>query len=446
MKEEYYKIDKPIYPKNLSQKLAKLDFKSKDIKNIVSEANNRYLPWQEFKNKSWVPNQDKEVLWYYITLIRKYSNTDSPVIDQQGRNFCYNPSRHTELLHKIDLELGGNFMGIDGFNEGDKQEFVRRNLIEESIASSQLEGANTSRSAAKKMLLENRKPVNESEQMIVNNHQTMKWIEEDLLNEELSLDIIFELHKKITKDTIDKKHIAVLRETLDEKGNPLTVRPGADNIITYVAPPKEFVEENIEKLILFANNKGNEEFIHPLIKAIIIHFWIGLLHPFEDGNGRLARILFYWYMLKQEYWAFSYLSLSEIILKSPKQYSMAYIYTEQDSNDLNYFINYNINKLELARQNFAKFIKSKVSDNKRNLQLIKQGYNLNKRQLNLLQYLAKDEQRYTSLVQHCQINQVGKVTASKDLKHLVNLEFLEKIRNGKNIIYAPLPTVKKSFI
>jgi len=82
-----------------------------------------------------------------------------------------------------------------------------------------------------------------------------------------------------------------------------------------------------------------------------------LLHPFEDGNGRLARVVFYWYILKKEYWAFAYLSLSGKILKSPSQYSMAYIYSEQDDYDLTYFINYNIIKLQLSRNDFQKYIK-----------------------------------------------------------------------------------------
>jgi len=56
------------------------------------------------------------------------------------------------------------------------------------------------------------------------------------------------------------------------------------------------------KLIEFANDENiTTGFIHPVIKAILLHFWIGYLHPFCDGNGRTARALFYWYLLKNDY-------------------------------------------------------------------------------------------------------------------------------------------------
>jgi hypothetical protein len=42
-------------------------------------------------------------------------------------------------------------------------------------------------------------------------------------------------------------------------------------------------------------------FIHPVMRAITLHFWLAYDHPFCDGNGRTARALFYWSMLKQGY-------------------------------------------------------------------------------------------------------------------------------------------------
>ncbi len=116
----------------------------------------------------------------------------------------------------------------------------------------------------------------------------------------------------------------------------------------------------MEKLIQFSNDEPeNATFIHPVIKAIIIHFWIGYLHPFTDGNGRLARLLFYWYLIKEGYWAFVYLPISKAIKLSPKQYSMAYIYSEQDDNDMTYFIDYNIKKIKLAVREFKKYLEKK---------------------------------------------------------------------------------------
>ncbi|MCI5049527.1 MAG: Fic family protein, partial [Rickettsiales bacterium] len=312
-------------------------------------------------------------------------------------------------------------------------------------ASSRLEGANTSREVARKMLNEGRKPTNKSERMIVNNHVVMTQIEEELKNEPMSVELLMDLHSKVTKGTLKKEtHEGMLRETLDEKGNRLKIYPWDQQTVVYTAPDKEFVESQLPKLISFANDETPNLFIHPLIKAIMLHFWVGLLHPFEDGNGRLARILFYWYMLRKGYWAFSYLSLSEMIIKSPKQYAMSYIFSEQDGYDLNYFIHYNMNKLKLARKKFETYLQEKIKENRQANKIIQSGYNFNPRQLRLLQYLAKDEQRYTTpKAYHNNNSEIARMTVHQDLKKLLDGGFLKRVKNGRNVYYYPTENIKK---
>ena len=441
MQEIHYKIEKP---KRLETRIdvAKL-VENQDVMHAVVEAQLHYLPWKEFRRKSWVPEK-KEEAWELVKLMRRVDRRPTAVVDEGQTHYTFDAGAYAEFLHQVDMELGGMFLGVQDFSEGDKRRIIRRNLIEESIASSQLEGANTSRQVAKKMLAEARQPRNKSEQMIVNNHETMRWIEEELKNHGLSLDLLFELHRRITRNTIDEEHQGRLRQTLDENRQRLVVKPWDDFTVTYVTPTREFVEDQLPVLIKFANNDLKGQFIHPLIKAIILHFWVGLLHPFEDGNGRLARILFYWYMLKQKYWAFSYLSISERILRSPKQYAMAFIYTEQDDGDLNYFIHYNISKIKLARQHFDDYLKRKIDENRRSSEIIRRDHSLNDRQVQLIQHLAKDEQRYTTLREYNNINDnVTKVTAALDLRKLVEKGFLRKVKSGRNVYYYPTNEIRQ---
>jgi Fic family protein len=415
------------------------------VTKAVSRAQERYLPWPEFKRKTWVPGK-KEAVWHLVKLVRKIESKDTPIVDERSKPYTFSPRLHAEFLHEVDLELGGIFLGLQDFSEGDKRRIIRRNLIEESIASSQLEGANTSRSVAKKMLAEGREPRDKSERMIVNNHETMRWIEEELKNQKLSVDLLFELHRRVTQGTIDLEHQGTIRQTLDDTGQPLVVKPWDDTTIAYVAPKREFVEEHLPRLMQFANDELEGPFVHPLMKAIMLHFWIGLLHPFEDGNGRLARILFYWYMLRRGYWAFSYLSISERILKSSKQYAMAYIYAEQDDFDLNYFIQYNVERIKLARAGFREYLAKKIVEARQASNALRKDYSLNERQINLLQYLAKDEQRYTTLKEHNNVNSnIGKVTASTDLQRLVEKGFLTKEKRGRNVFYYPTSKIRELF-
>ena len=405
----------------------------------VQRANDFYLPWEEFRNKDWA-GAEPEAAWQAIQMSRLLKRQSTPIIDKDGNSYGFDAHRHVEFLHQIDLEFGGNMIGLSDFGQGDKKQLIRRNLIEESIASSKLEGANTSREAARRLLKEGRRPRDKSEQMIVNNHEAMRKIEADLKNAPLSLDILLDLHRQVTSNTLDDSTLeGKLRETLDKNGNRLKVMlPRDETTVAYIAPDKEFVEVQLPRLIKFANDQDDAGFIHPVFKAIMLHFWIGLLHPFEDGNGRLARIIFYWYMLRRGYWAFSYLSLSERILKSPKQYAMAYIYAEQDNYDLNYFIQYNVEKLQLARKSLQDYLKRKIGENKQQNRILESGHGLNHRQVKLLQHLLKNEERRTSVATHQNENvDIGYVTAVTDLKTLTAKGLLRKIKTGRNVMYVP---------
>ena len=418
----------------------------REIVQAMMKTEERYLPWEEFKEKSWVP-ENKRRIWATVYQQRQFNNQSCPIRDKDGSVYKFNPNSHTQFLHEITLEFGGNLIGISDFSEGDKRQIIKRNLIEESIASSKLEGANTSREAARRMLNEGRRPRDKDEQMIVNNHAVMKRIEEEIKLQPMSLALFYDLHQQVTSGTLaNPNHAGKLRQTFNEHGKRLVIKPWDQYTVAYVTPDREFVEEQLPKLIAFANDQDGGGFIHPLFKAIMLHFWVGLLHPFEDGNGRLARILFYWYMLRKGYWAISYLSLSEKILNSPKQYAMAYIYSEQDNYDLNYFIHYNVSKLKLARDDLQKYLKEKIIENRKSFQLIQDGHNFNQRQLALLQYLSKDEQRSTTMtVYHNNNADIAYVTAVTDLKKLVENGFLTKRKVGRNVYYFPTEKLRALF-
>ncbi len=85
--------------------------------------------------------------------------------------------------------------------------------------------------------------------------------------------------------------------------------------IVFTPPTFEDIPEFTETLCDFFNNDNPSNFIHPIIKGIIVHFMLAYMHPFVDGNGRTARALFYWYMLKEGYKLTEYMSISRVIAK-----------------------------------------------------------------------------------------------------------------------------------
>lgn len=64
--------------------------------------------------------------------------------------------------------------------------------------------------------------------------------------------------------------------------------------IVHVPPNEKFLKEQMLHLIDYANDKITNEFIHPVIKAPLLHFWLGYLHPFTDGKMRRLRLHEWW--------------------------------------------------------------------------------------------------------------------------------------------------------
>jgi len=383
-------------------------------------------------------------LWAFIKYNRRrfYGRNKSQIMTEKGDGFewLFLP-KFQELLHEIDLNLGGNLQVLpEDLDEKEKNRLIANGIMEEAIASSQIEGANTTRAAARKFLKEGRKPRDKSEQMILNNYKTIKLIESDFKDRKLDLTLLFQIHAMLTEKTIDDDKIGRFRED-DEN---IVVQDRISGVIYHKPPCAKFIAQEVEKLIKYFNDEIQDDFfVHPVIKAIIFHFWIGYLHPFYDGNGRMARAVFYWYLLKKGYWAFSYLPISKIIRKSPAQYAMSYVYSEQDDFDLTYFIDYNCRKIKQAMREFELYLKTEQLKEREIDAMAKKYLDLNIRQSRLLQFFGKHPEERITLKIHMNTNQISKQTAVSDLKDLEKKRYIKSLRTGRNVFYYFVSTKKK---
>jgi Fic family protein len=440
MQEKIYKIEQP----DLSEidgwrSFIDLSDQEKSIINQILEKTEfpEYLHWKDIKYKNWIPESfknHKEYFWGIIKFFRQDGKA-TPIRDEAGNIFTWNKLNHYEkLLHEITLDMSSYLLNFSNVSDADRKKYQLNGITEEAIASSQLEGAHTTRKIAKQMIKEKKDPKTFGEKMIFNNFVTMKTIQEKYKDEKLSLDMLFDMHKMLTKDVIEKE---------SEQGNfranedKIVIQKGDDqSIVSYVAPSIEFVKKEIKNLIAFANDELEEkDFIHPVIKAIMLHFWIGLLHPFVDGNGRLARGLFYWYLLRKGYWAFALLPISLVIKKSPSQYADAYILSEQDDNDLTYFIDYNLRKINQSIENFRKYFAQKSKENNKKEAILYNYKNLNMRQIEALKSLFENPDKPLNLTTHKNIFGITKMTAIKDLKGLLDNGFVIANKQGRNVFY-----------
>jgi Fic family protein len=425
------KPEKPISTEEILKEHHSEIFKlleDKQVMEFVKKCNKEYLHWDQLRYKATPKKISPEYIWVVLKLLR----------GNQYTFFTFGPwNFHYALLddfqkklHKLDMGTAGRLgSNIESVGNG-RERYIISSLMEEAIASSQLEGAATTRTVAKKMLRLKKKPSSYSERMIVNGYQTLQKIL-TIKEKTITPEIILELHKSITQNTLkDKKYEGMFRDNNEVVvGDPLELEK-----VYYTPPDYKQIPLLIKEFCAFAND-DEHEFIHPIIKGIILHFLIAYIHPFEDGNGRTARTLFYWYVLSRGYWLFEFMAISRILIRSRVKYGLSYLYTETDENDLTYFIEYNLASIEEALKDMNTYIARKQKEQSEALKLIKSLRNINLRQAEILKEFIKDSEKGFAVNEIMTTYGVAYDTARNDLLHLTQLGYLEKIKIQKKFIF-----------
>ena len=347
---------------------------------LARDYNERYLHWDKLQYYD-CGDYGRESLWYLMKTIRTSTCRRVAI---GGLSMTYNmPDRFLEPLHKIDLALSSDMIPIEGFNDKRKVTLSVSSMMEESIASSQMEGAVSTTKEAKKMLRNNTPPKNTSEKMILNNYRAMEFIRSNL-DRELSSELIRELHGIITEDTLESRGF----EGEFRRDDSIAVRDILTGETYHEPVSHGMIEPMMKDLCRFVND--DSEYIHPIIKGILIHFIVAYIHPFMDGNGRISRSLFYWYAMKKGYSVMEYLSISKAIKDHKGGYEEAYQLSETDGNDVTYFIDYNIRMLMSSIEMFSGYLRKKIED-RRHMRDLMDTDNLTQRQIDILVSLKNSD-------------------------------------------------------
>ena len=144
------------------------------------------------------------------------------------------------------------------------------------------------------------------------------------------------------------------------------------------------------------------------------------------------------------------MSISRIIIKSPSQYSRAYIYTETDENDLTYFINYQLRTMKLALQDLRSYISRKMKEEKELFEIIENIEGINIRQATILHEFNENQRKKLTIREVQEVFDVVYETARQDLLDLEKIGFLKKkIMGKKQLIFLRSEKfedkIKKSF-
>lgn len=398
----------------------------------------RYLHWDEFRHRASVAHVlSVEERWAAIRMSRSLQSQPIELTDSSGKPFTFSLTQKAfEILHEIDLHCGGS-VGIaeNGIlQDQTRDRYYINSIFEEALTSSQLEGAVVTRSEAREIIRHQRQPANGHERMVVNNYRTMRLVA-DLKDEDLSPELILRIHREITAGTLDHpEDEGRFRDLADD----VRIEDEESGEVVHIPRPAGQLGASMQKLCHFANQRGMNGFLHPVLRSILLHFWIAYDHPFVDGNGRTARALFYWSMLRHGFWLAEFFSISHEILKAPKKYYRAFLHTETDENDLNYFL---LHQLEVIRGSIYAlndYIRRKREELESVRRFLGPDTGFNHRQLAILKHALKHPFAAYTLAGHQSSHDVSYQTAMTDLANLQSRGLLKRQKVGKAFVFSPV--------
>lgn len=394
-----------------------------------------YAPWDTVIRRAPPQGLSSEEWWLGIRLARNQLLNPVPLRDVHGAPFLFGmPDPVLRLVHQIDQLVSGRVqMGEEVANPSTRDQYVFDSLMEEAITSSQLEGAATTSKVAREMLRSGRRPTDHGERMILNNFQAMKFVKRNMA-EVLTPQMVFDLHRLVAQDTLrDPDKAGRLRSEADR----IQVMDRYGNVL-HRPPPAHELQDRLEAMCRFANarDRPEEPFLHPVLRAIVLHFWMGHDHPFVDGNGRAARAVFYWSLLSQGYWLAEYISISRILRREPGEYGRAFLHTESDGNDLTYFIVYQLDVIRRAVDDLNCYLNRKAAQVRRLDKMLARSARFNHRQKALLAHAVRHPGARYSIRSHGRSHGVAYDTARNDLLELANFELLSKWQEGRTYVFG----------
>ncbi len=398
----------------------------------------RYLPWERLLRRKAPGGLSPDQWWLAIKLSRNFQFRPLPFQGRNGKpSLLMLPGFAQDALHQIDAGIGG--WGLPD-SPDEQEQFIVNARIHEAIASSRLAGASAARAEAAELLRSGRRPRDRAGRMIGGAYRAMQAAGK-MKDKRLSLDALIHLNATITNSTrnnldrpADIGRVHDRRNRGEPDGNGRNLPPGSPEMTG-----------RMQEMIRFANQEDKDRgFMHPIVRAIVLHFWLACDKPFAEGNRRTARVLFYWCVLRCNYPVFEFVSLSWYLQYAPIRYARSFLHAEVDGNDLTYFLAHQVEVLLRA----VKGARQHISGEKKKLEMIAKmigpSAGLNARQLALLAHgLRNPAARYT-VRWHRTTHNVSTGTARSDLLGLAENGLLERKRSdGKSYAYVAPPDLKQ---
>ncbi len=332
------------------------------------------------------------------------------------------------LISQIDLYKGK-------WNSIEKQENIylkelRKIATIESIGSStRIEGATLTNKEIEELLndIKITKLKTRDEQEVIGYYDTLGIIYENYDNINLSENYIKQLHQNLLRHSDkDTRH----RGEYKSLSNKVVANyPDGIQKVIFNTTDVHLVDNEMNDLINWTNSQFENKNIHPLIIIANLVYEFLSIHPFQDGNGRLSRLLTTMVLLQKDYFFIQYVSFENLIEKTKKEYYQALMEGQKNRNKQNENISkwtiYFLEKLSTLTQRL---------DVKYDVFKSKGGY-LNERQKQIKEYLIENQPlKISDIVKRFENINVN--TIKKDLQYMKREQVIKSVGKGKGTVYV----------
>lgn len=249
----------------------------------------------------------------------------------------------------------------------------------------------------------------------------------------LSLERLFGWHAALFPtgySGMSKITVAQLRDDSNGAMQVVSGRIGRQKI-HFQAPPAEQLQQEIHTFLDWYNQENNVE---PFIKAGLAHLWFLTLHPFEDGNGRIARAIADNLLAKTEGNGQRFYSLSAQIQLQRHDYYQILEQTQKGEKSTTEWLEWFLNCLLTAIYHSDEILAKVLQKN----QLWQRWHNhsLNTRQSKVLNLLLDNFEGKLTNKKYAALTKVSRDTALRDLTDLVEKQILARTESGRNVSYV----------
>jgi len=210
-----------------------------------------------------------------------------------------------------------------------------------------------------------------------------------------------------------------------EKGMQVVSGPIGKEKVHFEAPAPELVQEMMDALIVWFNGAANEE---PIIKAGIAHLWFVTIHPFDDGNGRMARALTECLLARSDRSPRRFYSMAGQILAARKKYYAALEITQKGDGDITEWLIWFLQTLGKALEQSSEKLHGVLD--RAEFWRVLEGVSLNERQRKMLSKLKSGFEGKLTTGKWAKMCKVSADTALRDIRDLVDKGILRQDASG----------------